>query len=659
MSVLSERLEKGASWAVARPAALVEPLLVAAISVGLLALIHHFSTDIAGGSDAYGYVSEAVRLAHGHFYEAEHVFAPFGMPENSNLTFTLGYRPLGSAGLVPTYPFGYPLLMAVAIRLAGLLGAFWVSPILGTGAVLLTYLTGRQLLGRIGGLIAAAIVAVLPNFLWSAFQPMSDVPATFLAALALYALLGRDRSLRSTLLLALAEGLAIWVRPNLALLVLPTGLWFLVKRDWKRLLAFGLLLVPFVAVEGAVNNYLYGAPWATGYGDPPFSHSLADAVQRAERYLVRLQDQQAGIGLILLVVGIAFGKLSWRLRLFLVGVAAPLFLFFSFYTIDDAWWYGRFLLPILPTVALLEASVLVRLAEAGRYREARMGALAIGAVAFGYASIGYASSHDVFRQADGDQRYRVAAEYARAHVRQPALVLTMQHSGTLRFYGDMPSARYDLGSLPELLGTIDRVRQAGGQVYLLADQWEFDSIQKGNRAVLLAGAEKIGQVEPGPVLLYQLDPPLLAGDQRPGQPTQITFANPTGAPIRLDGYTVSASAAHPGSPLAVTLYWQATGNTGADYSVFIHVADPSGQIIAQSDSYPENNRYPTSHWTAGYVIADRHDLALPKSAPPGNYKITVGLYQYQTLRRLQPRDQVGPLKTDEVSLGQIQVIPEN
>ena len=231
---------------------------------------------------------------------------------------------------------------------------------------------------------------------------MSDVPATFFAVLALYALLGRDRSLRSTCLLAARRGPGDLGAPELALLVLPTGVWFLVQRDWKRLLAFGLLLVPFVAVEGAVNNYLYGAPWATGYGDPPFTHSLADAVQRAVRYLFRLQDQQAWIGLILLPAGIAFGKLSWRLRLFLVGVAAPLFLFFSFYSIDDAWWYGRFLLPILPAVALLEASVLVRLAEVGRYRAARAGALAIGAAAFGYVSIGYASSHDVFRQAAGD-----------------------------------------------------------------------------------------------------------------------------------------------------------------------------------------------------------------------------------------------------------------
>lgn len=642
-----------------RSATMAEVALVALLSAVVLAVLRSYSVDIAGGSDSYGYVSEAIRLAHGHLYESEHVFAQFGLPENPQLTYPLGYRPFGSQGLVPTYPFGYPLLMAIALRIFGLAGAFWVAPVLGMGAVLATYLTGRQLLGRVGGVFAALLVAILPNFVWGAVQPMSDVPATFFAILALYALLSPNRSIGSLLLLATSEGLAIWIRPNMALLTVPTALWFVGHRDWKRLVTFGLLLFPFIVVEGATNSYLYGAPWATGYGSPPMTHSLSDAAQRGIRYLGRLQDQQAGVGLALVALGLTFGRLPLRIRALLFGVAAIIFIFFSFYTIDDAWWYARFLLPGFPAVAILEASILVRVCEDRRFLAARWTLLGIGVALFAYGSIHYSDTHDVLDQAYGARSFVNGAELARTHVQQPALILTMEQSGSLRLYSGLPSARYDLATLPQLLATIGTVRSAGGHIYLLAYKWEVEDIQKGNRSILLAGAQPVGQVEPGPVLLYRLDPPLAAGDQKPEHPMDLTFSNPTGVPISLDGYDVVPTALNPGSPLTVTLYWQASGNVRDDYSVFIHVVDQSGKIVAQSDSFPENNHYPTSKWTAGYVVVDSHEILLPATARPGTYQIFAGLYQYQTLRRLQPGDHRGPLKTDYVSLGQVRIAPEN
>jgi len=658
LSVVSHTPRNAPSAAKPRVLATVEPLFVTLVSIGLLVVIRLYSIDFVGGSDSYGYLSEAIRLLHGHLYEAEHVFGQFGLPENPWLTFPLGYRPFGSQGLVPTYPFGYPLLMAIAMRGFGFAAAFWVDPVLAVGTVLLTYLTGRRLLGRLGGVLAASLVAILPNFLWSSFQVMSDVPATFFAILALYALLSPNRSIKMVAVVAAAEGLAIWIRPNLALITVPTGLWFVGQRDWRRLVAFGVLLVPFVGVEGAVNTYLYGAPWATGYGQADLTHSLADVGQRAVRYLLRLQDQQAGIGLFLVAAGVVVGRLSWPIRALLLATAGLFFVFFSFYRIDDAWWYARFLLPGFPAVALLEASILVRLVEVARYRWIGSGILAVGAALFGYGSVLYSGGHDVFDQAAGARGFLTSAEFARAQVQQPAVVLAMQVSGSVRLYGGLESARYDLGTPRELIQTLGEVQAAGGHIYLLAYPWEITNIQKGDRAILLAGAQKVGQVEPGPVLLYRLDPPLLAGDERPGHSTRITFPDATGSAIRLDGYSVSSTTVRPGATLMVTLDWEATGQIGQDYSVFIHVVDQSGKIVAQSDSYPENNRYPTSKWQIGYVVADSHAIAIPDTTPAATYQIQAGLYQYQTLKRLQPNDQNGPLKTDYVPLGTVQVAQE-
>ncbi len=121
----------------------LEVSLLALAFLAYLGVARAFSTDVPGGADSWGYVSEAVRLSHGRFYEPEHVFSQFHLPENAVLTQPLGYTSRGQGGTVPIYPFGYPLLMAVAISLIGHQAAFWVTPLLAAGTVLQTYLLGR------------------------------------------------------------------------------------------------------------------------------------------------------------------------------------------------------------------------------------------------------------------------------------------------------------------------------------------------------------------------------------------------------------------------------------------------------------------------------------------------------------------------------------
>ena len=141
--------------------------------------IHQYTADVAGFADTYGYVSEAVRLSQGRFYEPEQVYSFFGLPEEANKSHPLGFVEKGSQGTVPIYPFGYPLIMAAFIKTFGLQGAYWVTPLLAAGTILLTYWLGKAFLGVLGGIMAAGLVLFLPNFLHSSFLPMSDVPATF------------------------------------------------------------------------------------------------------------------------------------------------------------------------------------------------------------------------------------------------------------------------------------------------------------------------------------------------------------------------------------------------------------------------------------------------------------------------------------------------
>ncbi len=488
----------------ARRSAWIEATCVALLLVGFLAYVRYHSADVAGGADSYGYVSEAVRLAHGRLYEPERVLSPFGLAEDSRRTHPLGYLEKGTEGTVPQYPFGYPLLMAVMIRILGLSAAFWVTPLLAAGALLLTYLLGRATMGRTGGAAAAVFLGVTANFLWSAFQPLSDIPALFFCVLTLVALLALRKGPAADFLLGASLGSGVWVRPNLGLLVGVAGLWLAARGEWRRLLRAGFALAPFLAVEGFVNWHLFGAPWRSGYGELPLGGLLGDVLARGGRYLLRLDTQQAHAGLALLVLALIWNRVPLAGRLLMAGVFASFLCFFAFYRIDDAWWYFRFILPAMPAVAVLEAGFLTRLVGPGRGLPLRAAAVSVAVIAIAVGSLRYGSSERITGVAPWEGRYPKAAALVTGRIEKPALVLAMQHSGSLRFYTGLQTARYDLGSPQQLRETLRGVARAGGHLYLVVEDWELEKIRGSDRAFLLDGAQELGVSEPGHVALLLL-----------------------------------------------------------------------------------------------------------------------------------------------------------
>jgi hypothetical protein len=89
-----------------------------------------------------------------------------------------------------------------------------------------------------------------------------------------------------------------------------------------------------------------------------------------------------------------------------------------------------------------------------------------------------------------------------------------------------------------------------------------------------------------------------------------------------------------GSILNLTLYWQRIATVTHDYTVFVHMLNSSGHLVAQVDAPPQNGTYPTSTWQAGEIVKDPYHLKIAKDVPPGDYKIEVGLYTAADLKRL-------------------------
>ena len=629
---------------------LLEAGLAALGFVVLLAFYRDNAVNSVGASDSYGYLSEALRLAKGHFYEPERVLSPFGLPENSWITHPLAYTEHGREGTVPTYPFGYPLLLVPLILTVGTAGTFWVTPFLAAGTVVLTYYLARVWLGYAGSVIAAVLLFAFPNYIFGATQFFSDVPATFFAVLALWALFHPRPRLWRNLLLGFAAGYGVWVRPNMMLLVIAIVAWLLWRHDLRRLGAFAGALAPFLIVEALLNQRLYGSPWASGYGALPWAATLREALDRGWRYLLRLHEQQAWVGLFLVVLGLTIGRLSLEVRVFILGLGTLFLVFFSYYAIDDAWWYGRFLLPTLPAAVILEAAGLERLLEKGRWLPYRAGAVSLGVVAIVWVSMAWSQDHSVFALQTGEMKYPRAAQMASENVQQPALVLTMIHSGALRLYGGLPTIRYD-APLGELLSALRAVERAGGSLYLLADEWEVKAeIQGRDRAILLEGARETARITSPNVVLLRLAP-------LPPDPTSFQAQHPLrlslGGELGLRGFALSSAELHHGDNLKVTLFWQALAKPKHDYTVFTQLLDEEGKLVAQADSYPLENRYPTSWWSPGYIVSDTHEIALPTLGRPATLTLIAGMYRLETMERLSIADETGTPVGDHVVLGTI------
>lgn len=90
---------------------------------------------------------------------------------------------------------------------------------------------------------------------------------------------------------------------------------------------------------------------------------------------------------------------------------------------------------------------------------------------------------------------------------------------------------------------------------------------------------------------------------------------------RLDGLPAA------GAALPLTLTWNSLEPVPRPWTVFVHLVDADGAIVAESNSQPRGGALPFPLWTPGDWVADSHTLRLPANLPPGEYKLRVGLYR--------------------------------
>ncbi len=129
-----------------------------------------------------------------------------------------------------------------------------------------------------------------------------------------------------------------------------------------------------------------------------------------------------------------------------------------------------------------------------------------------------------------------------------------------------------------------------------------------------------------------------------GQPVYFDL----GGEVALIGYKLK-----PGKKsLQVNLYWQGRQIMSEDYTVFVHLLDDEGGILAQHDGQPVGGDYPTPYWDAGEVVKDVHVL---ESVLPGKYQLVVGMYRLADGRRLPLLDERGGIVDDKIALSPVEI----
>jgi len=157
------------------------------------------------------------------------------------------------------------------------------------------------------------------------------------------------------------------------------------------------------------------------------------------------------------------------------------------------------------------------------------------------------------------------------------------------------------------------------------------------------GREFSEEVELGRVLVRRAEPVDLSAATNVGP---FTFDEQ----IDLAGYHLASDSARPGNYFRLLLYWRAKEGVVGNYSVFVHLVDEQGNTWAQADGLPANGIYPTWAWTPMEVVEDEHLLPLEANVPPGNYRLSIGLYELDTLSRLRVSDSEGVPLGDQILL---------
>jgi hypothetical protein len=281
------------------------------------------------------------------------------------------------------------------------------------------------------------------------------------------------------LIAGLASGAAVLVRVNLVPLACVTGAAVCFARPvsvralLSRGVAFAAGVLPFIAIVMALQNAMYGGPLKSGYGSVGMLFSAAHIAPNLARYPRWLIETQTPF--LALALGAPFlARADARRRAWwLLAFAGATLACYLAYEVYDAWWFVRFLLPLLPPLLVLASMVVVTFTR-------RLGAISRAVVllaltaALVVVQVRTAVARDVFRLQMFEQKYRDAGEYVAAKLPANAMLLAINESGSLRFHGNRQTIAVDAMDPAWLDRAIEMLTAERYHPYIVLEAAEID-----------------------------------------------------------------------------------------------------------------------------------------------------------------------------------------
>lgn len=112
-----------------------------------------------------------------------------------------------------------------------------------------------------------------------------------------------------------------------------------------------------------------------------------------------------------------------------------------------------------------------------------------------------------------------------------------------------------------------------------------------------------------------------------------------------------------GDTLDLALTWHALEQMDRPWTVFVHVVDAQGTIVAERNAEPRDGLFPTDAWVRGDWVRDLKQVPLT-GVPAGTYRIEIGVYDPATSQRLGVYDRNDQLFGDRIDVGSVVITEE-